>query len=561
MKLLTVDPRALKENTDRARQTPSTPQADGLLLATIKAIGIVQPPVVSPEADGGNGYVIDAGHRRVRQAIEAGLEEITVLVADAGPDNGAMRSMVENIAREPLNPVDQWRAVERLVALGWTEEAIGVALALPVRHIRKLRLLAGVLPAMLDNMAKGDMPQERELRIIAAAPLSEQKEVWKKHKPSKTDTRVAWYAVASALQKVRMFAKDASFDDALATAYGITWSEDLFAPADEDSRYTTDVDAFLGAQQEWMANHLPKRGSIVEADTWGSPKLPAKAERVYGKPGKSDRVAMYLDKAGKVQTAHYRVPETEKAAAAATVAPATPRPDVTQLGTAMIGDFRTDALHEALARAPIDNDTLLALLVLALSGRNVSIASGSSGTAYGYARMDRHAVGLVDADGRLRLDPEALQQAARGALIDTLSCRVNRTNSGDVALIAGAAIGADAYLPNMGTQDFLSCLSRAALEAAREGTPVEPRKTLKDTRTALAEHFKTERFVHPAAPFAPEASNLVAWLGGTRTTEDDVDDLDDPADGAPLEEAGAEESDDAYLDGADDEDGFLQAAE
>ena len=38
-----------------------------------------------------------------------------------------MRSMVENIARENLNPVDQWRAIERLVALGWTEEAIAVA--------------------------------------------------------------------------------------------------------------------------------------------------------------------------------------------------------------------------------------------------------------------------------------------------------------------------------------------------------------------------------------------------------------------------------------------------
>ena len=38
----------------------------------------------------------------------------------------------------------------------------------------------------------------------------------------------------------------------------------------------------------------------------------------------------------------------------------------------MIGDLRTDALHEALARAPIEDDTLLALLVLAFAGRNVS---------------------------------------------------------------------------------------------------------------------------------------------------------------------------------------------
>ncbi|OYY67238.1 MAG: plasmid partitioning protein, partial [Rhizobiales bacterium 24-66-13] len=241
MHLMKVDPRALKENPDRMRLAKSTPQADALLLATIKAVGIVQPPVIAPESGGGNGYIINAGHRRVRQAIAAGLEEIDVLVDAAANDNGAMRSMVENIAREALNPVDQWRAIERLVALGWTEEAIGVALALPVRQIKKLRLLANVLPAMLDHMAKGDMPNEKQLRTIAAASLEEQREVWKKHKPSKADPQVAWYNVANGLEKTRMYAKGASFDDELAKAYGIAWVEDLFASADEDSRYTTDV--------------------------------------------------------------------------------------------------------------------------------------------------------------------------------------------------------------------------------------------------------------------------------------------------------------------------------
>src|SRR5690606_6622264 len=100
-----------------------------------------------------------------------------------------------NLARENLNPVDQWRAIERLVALGWTEDGIGVALALPVRQIKKLRLLANVLPAMLDQMAKGDMPNEQQLRTIAAAALVEQKEVWKKHKPSRADPQVSWWSV------------------------------------------------------------------------------------------------------------------------------------------------------------------------------------------------------------------------------------------------------------------------------------------------------------------------------------------------------------------------------
>jgi hypothetical protein len=61
MKLITIDPRALKPNPDPMRRTPATPQADALLLATIKAVGIVQPPIVSPQQDGGNGYTIQYG--------------------------------------------------------------------------------------------------------------------------------------------------------------------------------------------------------------------------------------------------------------------------------------------------------------------------------------------------------------------------------------------------------------------------------------------------------------------------------------------------------------------
>jgi ParB family chromosome partitioning protein len=141
----------------------------------------------------------------MRLAIAAGLEEIEILVVDAANDNGAMRSMVENSVREVLNPVDQWRGIERLVALGWTEEAIALALALPVRQIRKLRPLANVLPAMLEQMRLGDMPSEQQLRIVAAAGQIDQKEVWKAHKPKKGDT-APWWQIANALTKKRMHA-------------------------------------------------------------------------------------------------------------------------------------------------------------------------------------------------------------------------------------------------------------------------------------------------------------------------------------------------------------------
>ena len=55
--------------------------------------------------------------------------------------------------------------------------------------------------------------------------------------------------------------------------------------------------------------------------------------------------------------------------------------DVTRKGIEMIGDIRTDALHEALSRAPIEDDTLLALLVLAFAGQNVYLYCASEGLA------------------------------------------------------------------------------------------------------------------------------------------------------------------------------------
>ena len=63
MQIMKVDPRALKENPDRMRQSKSSPQADALMLATIKAVGIVQPPVVAPETDGGNAGMGSPGRR------------------------------------------------------------------------------------------------------------------------------------------------------------------------------------------------------------------------------------------------------------------------------------------------------------------------------------------------------------------------------------------------------------------------------------------------------------------------------------------------------------------
>ena len=63
---------------------------------------------------------------------------------------------------------------------------------------------------MLEQMALGDMPSEQQLRVIAAAGQVDQKEVWQANRPKKGDT-AAWWQIANALTKKRMYARDASF--------------------------------------------------------------------------------------------------------------------------------------------------------------------------------------------------------------------------------------------------------------------------------------------------------------------------------------------------------------
>ncbi|HQW20039.1 MAG TPA: ParB/RepB/Spo0J family partition protein [Rhodocyclaceae bacterium] len=83
------------------------------LAASIKAQGIMQPVLVRPLAEG--KYEIIAGERRWRAAQLAGLNEVPALVRDI-PDEAALAmSLIENIQRENLNPLEEAAGIQRLI--------------------------------------------------------------------------------------------------------------------------------------------------------------------------------------------------------------------------------------------------------------------------------------------------------------------------------------------------------------------------------------------------------------------------------------------------------------
>ena len=517
MELRTVDPRTLIVNPNNPRRSPANPVADEQMTASIKVVGIIQPPIVKETAD---GLEIVLGERRVKGAIATNLATIEVLVVEANMSDHAMATLVENVVRAPLSPVDQWHAIDRLEAAGWNVEAISATLALPTRTIRKLKLLASIHPPMLDHIAQGELPNEPDLRVIANAPLEEQAVVWKKRKPKKGE-RVVWWEISRALQKRRMWAKDAKFDDKMAQAFGIVWFEDLFTPADEDGRYTNRADEFLAAQHEWLTRNLPENGVTLAFDQHGQPKLPAKARQLYHgeKPRKTDQVGYYLaEHSGKIETITFRPPEPPTKTKGQTPATETTepsklgraRPPVTKKGEVLIGELRTAALHQALHEAPIEDPTLIGLLVLALAANNVSITAPIGSDDYGSRQTRNRAAAWLTSGGVLSQDPETLRGCARDMLAAVLSCQVDGSSSGTVARHAGVAIDADQHLPSMATEAFLACLSKAALNAAAEANAVTRCDRAKDTRAAMIRAFKERTYVYPDARFALSADERAA---------------------------------------------------
>ncbi len=162
----------------------------------------------------------------------------------------------------------------------------------------------------------------------------------------------------------------------------------------------------------------------------------------------------------------------------------------------MIGEMRTEALVKALGREGLTSEALVGLLVLAMAADNVSIRT------HEYVSI-QSIVSAIAEGGKLTSDTALIHTTAIKVLQTVLNCRLAYgEGGGPAARIAGDAIGADADLPHMGTEEFLSCLSRAALEAEAGRHRVLPRGRVKDTRAALIEQVREAGLVLPAAQFA-----------------------------------------------------------
>lgn len=140
------------------------------LADSIKAQGIMQPILVRPV--GQDKYEIIAGERRWRAAQLAGLSEVPVMVREI-PDEAALAmSLIENIQRENLNPLEEANGIQRLIdEFSMTHQAAAEAVGRSrsaVTNLLRLRSLHETVQEMLMQN-RIDMGHARALIALSGA--------------------------------------------------------------------------------------------------------------------------------------------------------------------------------------------------------------------------------------------------------------------------------------------------------------------------------------------------------------------------------------------------------
>ena len=140
------------------------------LAASIKAQGVIQPILVRPIGSG--RYEIIAGERRWRAAQLAGLSEIPVQVREIADEAALAMSLIENIQREDLNPLEEAQGIQRLtdefnMTHQQAADAVGRSRSAASNLLRLLHLAKPVQQLLLEG--KIDMGHARALLPLGRA--------------------------------------------------------------------------------------------------------------------------------------------------------------------------------------------------------------------------------------------------------------------------------------------------------------------------------------------------------------------------------------------------------
>lgn len=143
------------------------------LISSIREKGVVQPVLVREKAD---GYELIAGERRLRAVKELGFEKIPAIIKKIDKDIDLLElSLIENIQREGLNPIEEAHAYNRLIAeFNFNLEGIGKAVGKDKTSISNMTRLLKLPKKIQDYIVSEDISMGHGRALLGLGDPKEQ---------------------------------------------------------------------------------------------------------------------------------------------------------------------------------------------------------------------------------------------------------------------------------------------------------------------------------------------------------------------------------------------------
>lgn len=165
------------------------------LSESIKIHGVIQPIIVVKM---GERYMIIAGERRFRASKLAGLTTIPAIVKNYNEKEIAEVSLLENLQREDLNPMECARAMKKLMTdFGWTQEIVADRLGKSRPVVANTIRLLNLEPEVIDMIEKGKLSAGHARSLVAVTDKKAQVKLAKQVMEKKLTVRDLEKAVRS----------------------------------------------------------------------------------------------------------------------------------------------------------------------------------------------------------------------------------------------------------------------------------------------------------------------------------------------------------------------------
>lgn len=199
----------LKASPNNARKTPHSPATIEAFAASIKAKGVLQPPVVEIERkDDGTAtgaYLVTIGEGR-RQGLRLLAKRKSIkkthpvrVILDTENDAHEI-SLDENITREAMHPADQFEAFNRLaVEKNYGAEEIGARFGVSAHVVRQRLRLASVAPDLIEAYRSGDLTMDQLMGFAVSEDHDRQRQVF-----AQISQNTPGYAVRRAMTEAKV---------------------------------------------------------------------------------------------------------------------------------------------------------------------------------------------------------------------------------------------------------------------------------------------------------------------------------------------------------------------